>query len=60
MRYFPIFLDVKARTIIVVGGGRTARQYQDAANRLVKLADEDVDWLGIHATRLKIATVGTA
>lgn len=40
------------RFIIVVGGGRTARQYQEAANALVKLADEDVDWLGIHATRL--------
>lgn len=40
------------RFIIVVGGGRTARQYQEAANSLVSLADEDVDWLGIHATRL--------
>jgi uridylate kinase len=40
------------RFIIVVGGGRTARQYQEAANALVSLADEDVDWLGIHATRL--------
>lgn len=40
------------RFIIVVGGGRTARQYQEAANALVPLADEDVDWLGIHATRL--------
>lgn len=40
------------RFIIVVGGGRTARQYQEAANALVRLADEDVDWLGIHATRL--------
>src|SRR5512133_861163 len=40
------------RFIIVVGGGRTARQYQEAANLLVSLAEEDVDWLGIHATRL--------
>lgn len=40
------------RFIIVVGGGRTARQYQEAANALVNLANEDVDWLGIHATRL--------
>jgi uridylate kinase len=40
------------RFIIVVGGGRTARQYQEAANALVSLAEEDVDWLGIHATRL--------
>ena len=40
------------RFIIVVGGGRTARQYQEAAGALVSLADEDVDWLGVHSTRL--------
>jgi uridylate kinase len=40
------------RFIIVVGGGTTARTYQKAANSIVKLASEDVDWLGIHATRL--------
>ncbi len=40
------------RFIIVVGGGSTARHYQQAARAVGKLADEDVDWLGIHATRL--------
>jgi uridylate kinase len=40
------------RFIIVVGGGTTARTYQKAANSIVELASEDVDWLGIHATRL--------
>ena len=40
------------RFIIVVGGGSTARDYQKAANSIVHLASEDVDWLGIHATRL--------
>lgn len=40
------------RFIIVVGGGHTAREYQNAASYVVKLAAEDVDWLGIHATRL--------
>ncbi|MFA6099384.1 MAG: UMP kinase [Patescibacteria group bacterium] len=40
------------RFIIVVGGGSTARSYQQAARAVGKLADEDVDWLGIHATRL--------
>jgi uridylate kinase len=49
-----VYREIKngKRFIIVVGGGRTARQYQDAANKLVSLADEDVDWIGIHATRL--------
>ncbi|HRH55833.1 MAG TPA: UMP kinase [Candidatus Paceibacterota bacterium] len=38
---------------IIAGGGRPAREYQDAA-RLVRgdLDREDLDWLGIHATRM--------
>jgi uridylate kinase len=49
-----IHKEVKAgsRFIIVVGGGHTAREYQKAANAIVRVASEDVDWLGIHATRL--------
>ena len=54
----------RRRFIIVVGGGHTARAYQQAAaaivrhahdlssSKVVKLNPEDVDWLGIHATRL--------
>lgn len=40
------------RFVIVVGGGKTARHYIDAANALEGLTREDLDWLGIHATRL--------
>lgn len=40
------------RFIIVVGGGAISRQYQQAAGRISKLVPEDIDWLGIHATRL--------
>lgn len=40
------------RFVIVVGGGGTARQYQEAARKVGKLTREDLDWLGIHATRL--------
>ncbi|MDP2664836.1 MAG: UMP kinase, partial [bacterium] len=38
--------------IIVVGGGKTARAYQKAALKVVKTKDWDLDWFGIHATRL--------
>lgn len=38
--------------VLVIGGGSVARQYQDAASRIVQLNDDDKDWLGIHATRL--------
>ncbi len=40
------------RFIIIAGGGRTARNYQDAAAAVSELNAEDLDWMGIHATRL--------
>lgn len=40
------------RFIIVCGGGVTARNYQKAARGLGRLTREDIDWLGIHSTRL--------
>jgi uridylate kinase len=42
----------KYRFILIVGGGRTCRLYQKAASSVVKLKTEDLDWLGIHSTRL--------
>lgn len=38
--------------VIVVGGGKTARHYIDAARKVHKVRPEDLDWMGIHATRL--------
>jgi len=41
------------RFIIVSGGGKISRIYQQAAAKIVKkLPYEDMDWLGIHATRI--------
>lgn len=40
------------RFVVVVGGGGTARHYQAAARRVGKLTRDDIDWLGIHSTRL--------
>jgi uridylate kinase len=42
------------RFFLICGGGYTARQYRDAAKQAAghDLTDEDLDWLGIHATRL--------
>jgi len=40
------------RFIIIAGGGKTARRYQDAAASVTELDPEDLDWMGIHATRL--------
>src|SRR3989344_5868968 len=40
------------RFIIICGGGKTARRYQDAASAVSQLTPDDIDWLGIHSTRL--------
>lgn len=40
------------RFIIISGGGRTSRRYQKAASEIVELDRDDVDWIGIHGTRL--------
>lgn len=37
---------------IITGGGKTARRYQEAAHAVHSLSRDDLDWLGIHATRL--------
>lgn len=40
------------RFVIVVGGGSVCRNYIRAASKVQHIAAEDLDWLGIHATRL--------
>lgn len=40
------------RFFIIAGGGKTCRDYQKAAKQVVDLSQEDLDWLGIHATHL--------
>lgn len=45
-------LDAYKQFIVVSGGGKTARRYQDAARAINGPEDEDLDWLGIHSSRL--------
>lgn len=48
------------RFFITVGGGDIMRQYRDAAKEVRKeVSDEDLDWLGIHATRLNAQLIRT-
>lgn len=53
--------EKKRRFFIVVGGGATTRHYQDAARvvRIEKISNVDLDWLGLHATRLNAQLVRT-
>jgi len=38
--------------VIICGGGKTARKYQEAASDVTKVDNVQLDWLGIYATRL--------
>lgn len=53
--------SLQRRFFIVVGGGVTTRQYQEAARivRQQEIEDIDLDWLGIHATRLNAQLIRT-
>ena len=46
---------------LIVGGGATARKYRDAGQEVIghELPREDLDWLGIHATKLNAHLVRT-
>jgi len=46
------YLRKNFRFIIVPGGGKICRVYQKVAAKITKLPAEDIDWLGIHTTRL--------
>lgn len=56
LRHLKTFVETETakgrRFIIIAGGGKTARRYQDAAAEVTELQSEDLDWMGIHATRL--------
>lgn len=38
--------------VIITGGGKIARKYQEAAKELINPSDEDLDWIGIASLKL--------
>jgi uridylate kinase len=38
--------------VIITGGGKVCRKYQDSAKAIVEPSKEDLDWIGIGATRI--------
>ncbi len=41
-----------SRFILITGGGKPARDYLQALNQISKVTSQDLDWMGIYATRL--------
>jgi len=54
-------VETGKKFFIVVGGGSTTRKYQEAARKVrgEQIEDSDLDWLGIHATRLNAQMIRT-
>ncbi len=54
-RFKELVLDFTSkgnRVVIVAGGGHTARKYVEAARDISSPEDEDLDWIGIAATKI--------
>ena len=51
-KFLAPFLKQGTRFVLVVGGGKLARRFQEAAGQVARVTDDDKDWIGIHATRL--------
>ena len=52
-KFLAPFLRRGIKFVLVIGGGKLSRNFQEAAGRVSrKVTDEDMDWIGIHATRL--------
>ena len=51
-------LEKNKRIVIVCGGGKIARKYQNAAKKITNnISDLDMDWIGINATRMNACLV---
>lgn len=63
LKRFRVFLlkelGRKRRFCLVIGGGKITRLYQKAASRVVSVPGEDLDWIGVHATRLNAHLIRT-
>lgn len=53
-------IDNGFKFILIVGGGKICRKYQEAAAKASDvITDDDKDWLGIHATRMNAHFIRT-
>ncbi len=51
-KFIAPYLRRGTKFVLVIGGGKLARRFQEAAAKVTRVNDEDKDWIGIHATRL--------
>jgi len=63
LKRFKVIIDKHLkkgkRFVLIAGGGRIARYYQEAAQSVAGINKEDLDWMGIHATRINAQLLRT-
>ncbi len=52
-----VLSSAEERFIVICGGGKVCRRYQDAAKTFGETSKNDLDWIGIRATRLNAELV---
>lgn len=52
-------IEKGCKFVIITGGGKLSRKYQQAAQNITSLTDEDRDWIGVHATRMNAQFIRT-
>ena len=53
------YANKKHKFIIICGGGKLARNFQQAASKRKKLSNRELDWLGIKATKINAYSLKT-
>ena len=57
-RFTEIVIELReTRFVIVCGGGKICRTYQNVAREIAQPSNADLDWIGIRATRLNAELV---
>lgn len=46
------YIKKNYKFVIICGGGRLARSMQESASKAKKLGNEELDWIGIYATKI--------
>lgn len=51
------YTSKRHRFIVICGGGKLARNFQQAASKRKKLSNRELDWLGIKATKINAGSL---
>ncbi|MEK7181292.1 MAG: UMP kinase [Patescibacteria group bacterium] len=58
-KFIRKFIKRDYKFVIVTGGGKPARIFQEAAAEISRISNDDKDWIGIHTTRLNAQLLRT-